>query len=186
MRALIEAESGLRKAAALSDLNPAAAAPELLRSLAQRNIQVLPLAQDLHWLQAQVLNARPAFGDSGLALLSGLAPQLAWLDLRGAALQDYRPLGALLAWRRLDLSGTSFSGKDLPHLQGLTYLEALNLYGTSIGDADITMIGALPALRQVNLSGTPVSPAGLAALRQSRPELRVTGGSAFPDSLLGN
>jgi uncharacterized membrane protein len=178
--ALIEAEAGLSSSDGLNDRNPPPASPEALRRLAQQNVLVLPLAQELHWLQA---SARPSFSGADLGQLAGLAEQLAWLDLRGAALEDYAGLAALPALRRLDLSGASFQGKDLAHLQALPHLEWLNLYGTDIGDADLGAIASLPALKKINLSGTAVSPAGLASLQQSRPGLRATGGSAFPDSL---
>jgi Leucine-rich repeat (LRR) protein/membrane-associated phospholipid phosphatase len=74
------------------------------------------------------------------------------VSLRGAPVQDLRPLARMTRLKALDLCGTLV--RDVSPLAGLTNLRALNLQFLRIGD--LSPIAGLSRLRSLNIGGTPI------------------------------
>jgi hypothetical protein len=56
----------------------------------------------------------------------------------------------------------------------MPHLERLNLYANpGVTDASVDVLAALPALRRVDLWQTGISDAGIARLRELRPDLEL-------------
>lgn len=62
---------------------------------------------------------------------------------------------------------------DLRHDAGLDHLQTLGLSDTGVSDAGVELLTRFATLRSVNLRHTRVSAAGVARLRQARPDLVV-------------
>lgn len=144
-------------------------------------------------------------GDAGLQALR-MMPGLTYLDLSGrqgtdsnvwAIAMSDKGLDAVLTLKQLrelkfgctsvgvGIEGTRFATVSamsvnvrwLEQMKALPRLEKLTLQGCDrVDDEAARMLTALPALREVDLKGTAVSPAGVAALRNAKPKLKVITG----------
>lgn len=142
----------------------------------------LPVARDLHAVDANFSLLRDKAGDEQLGTLAGLEPSLVWLNLSGTAVTD-AGVGGLAAFtelRRLNLSRTAVTAAGLSRLASLKNLEVLNLYGSAAGDDAAAAIAQLPALKRVYLWESGFGDAGFAALAEARPELLIDRGLAAP------
>jgi Leucine-rich repeat (LRR) protein/membrane-associated phospholipid phosphatase len=74
------------------------------------------------------------------------------VNLRGAPVQDLRPLAQMTKLKELDLCGTLV--RDVTPLSGLSDLKSLNLQFLRV--SDLTPIAGTASLRSLNLGGTPV------------------------------
>ncbi len=137
--------------------------------------------------------------DTGLRHLRHLK-NLELLELRYTKVTSARMnhIGALSNLRRLDLSLTKINNEALRHLSNLTNLQELNLNQTRIGDAGLEQLRYLSELQSLDLAGTDVTDkgldhlrtlkklryvhlfdlgrvtdAGVASLKQARPELHI-------------
>ena len=73
-----------------------------------------------------------------------------------------------------DGNGRDLTDEGLSHLRELANLETLDLEWSAVTNRGLTLVASLPALRWVDVGGAAgVTPAGIAALRASRPDLEV-------------
>jgi len=130
--------------------------------------------------------------DAGLQPLRQL-PGLTFLDLGGVQREDSglwsvsfsQPgLEAILTLkdlRHLRLEGTLVSARGLETIKGLSRLELLDLHDCArIGDDAIPILAAMQKLHSVDLTGTQVTAAGLAKLRQAKPDCLILQAPSSP------
>jgi hypothetical protein len=118
---------------------------------------------------------------AGLARLTGI-PGLRSLVIPPHAAPDIPDdqllagIAALTSLQELHLSDPGITDAGMPRLRALRGLRRLRLDGTGITDAGLAELGTWEAnLEFVGVGGTRVTPAGVAALRASRPGLTVVG-----------
>jgi hypothetical protein len=153
------------------------------------------LAHRRFWQQMDVdsqLEPHPGFnygGTSGRALgfeyspladdqtLARLAKQtdIQGLYLQGTAITDagLRWLAKLEQLERLDVAETTITDKGLEALRALPKLRTLNLTRTQITDEGMKSLAGFVALEELDVSNTQVTSAGVAALKKSRPNLKI-------------
>lgn len=138
-------------------------------------VQVLPLHQGTHALEANLGLLRDKLTDRELNHLGGLAPSLVWLSLARTAVTDSGLdwVAACQELRSLNLSNTAITGAGLARLAGLKRLEVLNLYGTRVDDASLAHLGGMTSLRKLYLWQSAVTPEGAAALKERFPALSI-------------
>jgi hypothetical protein len=137
--------------------------------------------------------------EAGLALIPA-SPELQWLDLsrlpigneavrrlvpqpeslQQLTLEATKVDAELQAWlsrannlRELDLSWLEMDDAVIKSIAGARELETLWLTGTNVSDKSIDTIAGMKNLQAVDLQRTQVTAAGLARLRQARPELNL-------------
>jgi uncharacterized membrane protein len=151
----------------------APAEEQMLSQLNSAGILVMPLAAEVHWLQASVPQNQS--GDSLINSLSKVSEQLTWLDLGGTTTTD-KALAAIAQFKnltRLHLENTQVTDEGLQHLKELPYLEYLNLYGTKVSDEGIQQLAGLKNLKKLYVWQTQVTKEGAAQLQQALPALEV-------------
>ncbi|HXJ57620.1 MAG TPA: c-type cytochrome domain-containing protein [Verrucomicrobiae bacterium] len=128
-----------------ADFKPSAAEQKAIAALAQKGIDVRPIAANLNWREAN-------------------------LRLQGTNITDatIAPLKDVLGLVDLNLATTRVTDAGLAQLKGLTNLQRLHLELTGISDAGIAHLKGLPNLVYLNLYGTKVSDAGLDDLKDMR------------------
>ena len=151
-----------------------------LERVATTGAIVLPVARDLHALDANLSLLRSAAGDDAVAAMAGLEPSLVWLNLSGTAVTDagLAKLAGFRQLRRLNLSRTSVTAAGLTHLAAMEQLEVLNLYGSQVGDAAVPAIAALKGLKRIYLWESAFTEEGFKALAVAAPGLGVDRGLA--------
>jgi hypothetical protein len=95
------------------------------------------------------------------------------LDGMTLAPDDFRLLGQLTMLRRLSLTKTNITDKDLASLSTLARLEALMLNNTEVSDKAVDELIRLPALRTCCLGSVRITPAGIAKLKEHFPKLSL-------------
>ena len=147
--------------------------PEEMEKLAARGVLVMPIAQDINFLQVTIRKDSVAFGAEDMKLLLPLAEQITWLDMRNAQTDDYSVLASLPNLSKLHLEKTAIEDKDLIHLSGLNNLEYLNLYGTNITNEGIKNLENLTNLKSLYLWQTQVEKSAVESLKTKLPELTI-------------
>jgi YHS domain-containing protein len=157
-----------------------AARAQALERVGAAGAIVLPVARDLHALDANLSLLRAAAGDDALAAMAGLEPSLVWLNLSGTAVTDagLASLAGFKELRRLNLSRTAVTAAGLTHLAAMEQLEVLNLYGSQVGDEAVAAIAALKGLKRIYLWESAFSEEGFTALAKACPELGIDRGLA--------
>lgn len=151
----------------------APAGEQMLSQLKNAGIMVMPLAAEVHWLQASVPQNQS--GDSLINSLGKVSEQLTWLDLGGTATTD-QALAAIAQFKnltRLHLENTQVTDEGLQHLKDLPYLEYLNLYGTKVSNEGIQQLAGLKNLKKLYVWQTQVTTEGATQLQQALPTLEV-------------
>lgn len=146
---------------------------QILTQLQGEGVQVMPLAAQLHWLQANVGQSQS--GDSLINGLTKVSEQLTWLDLGGTATTD-QALASIAKFKnltRLHLENTQVTDEGLQHLKDLPYLEYLNLYGTQVSDEGIQQLSGLKNLKRLYVWQTQVTKQGALQLQEALPGLEV-------------
>src|SRR5881394_2473541 len=125
-----------------ADFKPSAAEQKAIAALAQKGIDVRPIAVNLNWREAN-------------------------LRLPGTSVTDtvIAPLKDILGLVDLNLATTKVTDAGLSTLKGLTNLQRLHLELTGVTDAGLAQIKGLPNLVYLNLYGTKVTDAGLENLK---------------------
>ena len=141
--------------------------------LADEGVLVMPIAQDINFLQVQINRDTTPFGNEEMKLLRPLADQITWLDLRHVSANDFSVLAELPNLSRIHMENTSVTDADLIHLSKLENLEYLNLYGTGISNEGLKHLESLPNLKSLYLWQTKVDNAGAQALKEKNPNLDV-------------
>ena len=146
---------------------------QLVNNIQQRGVMIMPLAEEVHWLQVNV--PRSASADSLMSELGQAAEQITWLDLGNTATTDeaLKALPQFTNLTRLHLENTQVTDAGLASIAELPYLEYLNLYGTQVSDAGIEKLSKLKNLRKLYLWQTQVTEKGVAQLMEANPELEV-------------
>jgi Leucine-rich repeat (LRR) protein len=116
-------------------------------------------------------------GNSGFELLAEASPQLANLSLRGATIDDLRPVASFRGLTHLNVEKTLITSDSLRAIANHPSLEVLNLSGTKIDDGGIEHCVALPRLRELIVVDTDVTDAGIDRFRQSRKDVVVVSDS---------
>lgn len=153
---------------------------EAIASVTARGFVVEPVADGTPFLHVHATNAGARIDDEAVAVLSEMAPQIAWLDLAATGVTDtgLATLARLPNLTRLHLQRTAIGDAGLAHLEGLAHVEYLNLYGTRVTDAGLARLSALKGLRTLYVWQTAVTPAGVARLTSALPRLTVEMGVA--------
>jgi uncharacterized membrane protein/YHS domain-containing protein len=156
-------------AAAVAPKPLQAALPLAAKTAEELGIVLCALSATEPWLQCNASIAGTNFGDSELAKLAPLGPNVRWLDLAGTAVTDagLAKLSALPNLTRLHLERTAITDAALPGLAGLPNLEYLNLYATAVTDAGLEPLQKMPKLKQLYLWQTKVTPAAAKAFAEA-------------------
>lgn len=158
------------------------AAEKIIDQLKERNIVVLPVAQNTNYLMANFVTDS-VIDKADMELLLQLKPQLMWLKLHNTNISDemLASIAQLTNLTRLDLSNTFITDKGLPQLVTLTNLQYLNLVGTTISGAAITQLKGLSKLQTLYLFKTKFSTKDLATVKSVFPKTIIdTGGYNVP------
>jgi uncharacterized membrane protein/mono/diheme cytochrome c family protein len=158
------------------------ATEKIIDQLKERNIVVLPVAQNTNYLMANFVTDS-VIDKADMELLLQLKPQLIWLKLHNTNIADemLASIAQLTNLTRLDLSNTFITDKGLPQLVTLTNLQYLNLVGTTISGAVITQLRGLSKLQTLYLFKTGFSIKDLAAVKSVFPKTIIdTGGYNVP------
>lgn len=147
------------------------AAEKIIDQLKERNIVVLPVAQNTNYLMANFVTDS-LIDKADIELLLQLKPQLIWLKLHNTNMADeaLSSIAQLTNLTRLDLSNTFITDKGLPQLVTLTNLQYLNLVGTTISGAAITQLKGMSKLQTLYLFKTNFSTKDLAAVKNVFPK----------------
>ncbi|HET7133493.1 MAG TPA: DUF2231 domain-containing protein [Gammaproteobacteria bacterium] len=111
-----------------------------------------------------------------LALLATAADQIVELNLQDAGLDDNElaNIGKFTELTRLRLSRNQLTDATVARFASMTHLERLNLYANAgVTDASVDTLAAIPSLRRLDVWQTGITEAGIARLRQLRPELEL-------------
>jgi hypothetical protein len=116
-----------------------------------------------------------------MAVLLTTADRIVELDLQDGGLGDelLTDIGKLTELARLRLSRNALTDRAISSLATLPRLERLNLYANpGITDASVEALVRFASLRRLDVWQTGISAAGVARLRQLRPDLGVQGETA--------
>jgi uncharacterized membrane protein/mono/diheme cytochrome c family protein len=158
------------------------AGEQIIDQLKERNIVVLPVAQNTNYLMANFVTDS-VIEKEDLQLLLQLKPQLIWLKLHNTNITDQAmaSVAQLTNLTRLDVSNTFITDKGLPQLTALTNLQYLNLVGTSVSGASITQLKGLGKLQTMYLFKTGLNQKDMAAVKAAFPKTMIdTGGYTVP------
>lgn len=149
---------------------------QVLRRLENEDVRITTLGEEVHWLQAIVLQNQP--NDSLMNHLGKVSEQLTWLDLGDTSISD-KELSYFSEFKnltRLHLDNTLVTDEGLRHLKDLHYLEYLNLYGTHVSDKGIRYLAGLKNLKKLYVWQTRVTKEGADQLQQNLPGVEVNHG----------
>lgn len=157
------------------------AATAAIERLTDRGALALPVAANSEAMYVNFSALGESFSDDDLALLDGLQPLLAWLNLAGTAVTDdgVASLGEFTQLRRVHLERTAVGDAGAAVLASLQNLEYLNLYGTQVTDAALDGFASLPRLEKLYLWQSQVTDDGVAKLAAARPGLDIQRGANF-------
>lgn len=147
--------------------------PAAMEKLAARGVMVMPIAQDINFLQVTIQKDSVPFGAADMKLLLPLAEQITWLDMRNTQTDDYSVLASLPNLSKLHLEKTGVKDVDLVHISGLTNLEYLNMYGTEVSNEGIKNLEGLTNLKSLYLWQTKVDKSAAEALKEKLPALSI-------------
>jgi len=151
-----------------------AAPAEVIEAIAAAGIDVEPLSEGDPRLAASLQFAPDA---TTLSLLLPVAPQIAWLDIKGRTLSavDWAELGRFENLERLHLEQSNVEDDHLALLAGASRLEYINLYATGVSDEGLNHLVHLTALGDVYVWQSRITPEGIARFVEERPGVRVHG-----------
>lgn len=155
---------------------------KLIDQLKGKSIIVLPVAQNINYLQANFVTDS-LVDKSDLQLLVQLKPQLIWLKLANTNTIDetLTNIGQLTNLTRLDLSGTQITDKGLTQLTNLASLQYLNLAETKITIQGIQSLKKLGKLHTLYLFNTSLNSQDRLSLKKMFPATIIdTGGYNIP------
>jgi uncharacterized membrane protein/mono/diheme cytochrome c family protein len=155
---------------------------KIIEQLKDRNILILPIAQNTNYLQANFVSDS-IVDKKDLQLLVQLKQQLIWLKLHNTNTNDegIAIIAQLTNLTRLDLSNTFITDKAISLLANISDLQYLNLSGTKITEAAIASLKKLPQLQSLYLYNTALNSKDKAAIKQVFPKTTIdTGGYLVP------
>lgn len=167
-----------------ADFKPSAAEQKAIAALAQKGVDVRPIAANLNWREANFRLSGTSVTDSVVAPLKDIVGlvdlNLANTKITDAALANLKGLTNL---QRLHLELTGVTDAGLASLKGLPNLAYLNLYGSKVTDAGLEHLKDMKFLRNVYVWQTKVTEAGAKKLKAALPNVDVSTGwdlSALP------
>jgi mono/diheme cytochrome c family protein len=132
------------------DFKPSGAEQKAVAALAQKGIDLRPIAMNNPWREANLRLLGTSVNDATLASLKDVASlvdlNLATTKITDKGLESLKGLNNLM---RLHLELTAVTDAGLANLKPLTKLTYLNLYGTNVTDAGLTHLNGLAYLRHL-------------------------------------
>ncbi len=160
-----------------ADFKPSAAEQKAIAALAQKGIEIRPIAANSNWREANLRLHGTNVTDATVAQLRDIAGlidlNLANTKVTDAGLANLKGLANL---QRLHLELTSVSDAGLAHLKGLQNLTYLNLYSTKVTDAGMEQLKGLKHLRNLYVWQTKVTDGGVKKLKAALPNVDVSTG----------
>jgi uncharacterized membrane protein/mono/diheme cytochrome c family protein len=152
--------------------------------LRQKNVVVLPVAQNSNYLMANFITDT-LINNEDLQLLLSLKKQLIWLKLGYTNLSDTNmaAVAELKNLTKLSLEHTAISDKGVQQLKQLQNLQYLNLVGTIVTAEGVLQLKGLKALNSLFLYQTNVNKADWAALRNAFPRTMIDSGGYSVETL---
>jgi len=167
-----------------TDFKPSAAELKAIAALAQKGVDVRPIAANLNWREANFRLSGTSVTDTVVMPVKDIVGlvdlNLANTKITDAALAN---LKGLVNLQRLHLELTGVTDAGLASLKGLPNLTYLNLYGTKVTDAGLEHLNGMKFLRNVYVWQTKVTEAGVKKLKAALPNVDVSTGwdlSAMP------
>jgi hypothetical protein len=167
-----------------ADFKPSGAEQKAIATLAQKGVDVRPIAANLNWREANLRLLGTSVTDTVIAPLKdimGLVDlNLATTKVTDAGLAN---LKGLVNLQRLHLELTGVTDAGLAHLKGLPNLTYLNLYGTKVTDKGLEHLKNMKFLRHLYVWQTKVTDSGIKNLKAALPNVEVSTGwdlSALP------
>ncbi len=137
----------------------------------ETGLALIPASPELQWLDL----SRLPIGNDAVRRLVPKPESLQQLTLEAtkvdAGLKDW--LSKATNLRELDLSWLAIDDAVIASTAGATEIETLWLTGTHVSDESIDAIARMKRLQAVDLQRTKVTAAGLARLRQARPDVKL-------------
>ena len=160
-----------------ADFKPSAAEQKAVAALAQKGIDVRPIAANLNWREANLRLHGTSITDTVIVPLKdilGLVDlNLANTKVTDAGLANLKGLANL---QKLHLELTGITDTGLANLKGLQNLTYLNLYGTKVTDAGLEHLKGMKFLRNLYVWQTKVTEAGVKKLKAALPNVDVSTG----------
>jgi hypothetical protein len=167
-------------AAGQTSESPASADPAMVARLYTAGFLVRQVSQTDAHLVVSVYSPGSQVGPEQIAVLAAAGQNIVELNLQDASVEDSMAaeLAKLPAVTRLRLSGNRLTDRGIAALVALPRLERLNVYGNAgITDASVDTLANAKSLRRVDVWQTGITDAGVARLRQRRPDVEVQGAS---------
>jgi mono/diheme cytochrome c family protein len=160
-----------------ADFKPSAAEQKAIAALAQKGIDVRPIAANVNWREANLRLHGTSVTDSVVAQLKDIAG-LVDLNLANTKVTDagLAHLKGLTNLMRLHLELTAVSDAGLAQLKGLKNLTYLNVYGTKVTDAGLDHLKGLKYLRNLYVWQSKVTDGGVKKLKAALPNVDVSTG----------
>lgn len=155
---------------------------KLLAQLKERNIIVIPVAQNSNYLSVSFFT-HPSIDKTDLQLLQQLKKQLVWLNLTNTNITDdaMNSIGGLENLTKLYLSHTGVTDKGVQQIQSLRNLAYLNLVATKVSAQSILSLKQLTALRSIFLYQTNIKKEEWTLLKNTFPKATIdSGGYVVP------
>ena len=159
------------------DFKPSGAEQKAVAALAQKGIDLRPIAMNTPWREANLRLLGTSVNDATLVSLKDVA-SLVDLNLATTKITDkgLESLKGLKNLRRLHLELTAVTDAGLANLKPLAKLTYLNLYGTNVTDAGLEHLKGLRYLRNLYVWQSKVTDAGVKALKAALPNVEVSTG----------
>jgi mono/diheme cytochrome c family protein len=160
-----------------ADFKPSSAEQKAIAALAQKGIDVRPIAANLSWREANLRLHGTSVTDTVIAPLKDILG-LVDLNLAGTKITDagLAHLKGLVNLQRLHLELTGVTDAGLVHLKALPNLTYLNLYGTKVTDKGLDNLKSMKFLRNLYVWQTKVTDAGVKKLKAALPNVDVSTG----------
>ena len=160
-----------------TDFKPSGAEQKAIAALAQKGIDVRPIAANLNWREANLRLHGTSVTDTVVAQLKDIRG-LVDLNLANTKVTDdgLANLKNLANLQRLHLELTGVTDAGLAHLKGLSNLTYLNLYGTKVTDAGLEHLKGLKYLRNLYVWQSKVTDAGVKKLKAALPDVEISTG----------
>lgn len=167
-----------------ADFKPTVAEQKAIAALAQKSVDVRPIAANSPWREASFRLLGTSVTDTVIAPIKDIA-SLVDLNLANTKVTDagLNNLKGLTHLQRLHLELTGITDAGLANIKGLQNLTYLNLYGTKVTDAGLEHLKGMKFLRNVYVWQTKVTDAGAKKLKAALPNVEVSMGwdlSALP------
>ena len=157
---------------------------DALSLLSMRGVVIVPVAQDSHYLSANLVNA-DASTDSVMMVLPLIGKQLVWLKTGPYPIdgEGLKAIGQLTNLTRLQIGNLKNSGTELQHLGNLKNLHYLNLTGSVLTKEDLRALKDLTSLRNLYLFRCGISAGDYSDLNKSLPGAQIDTGAYIVPTL---